>query len=87
MRAAVLREWGTPLVTGNAADPVFGTGEAIVDIVATNLPSYAAEVFSSKRIIPWCCLLFPVPAAVAAYVRSARMQRPLQLEVGSIASA
>lgn len=61
MRAAVLRNWGQPLSVETVADPVIGTGEVIVDMVATNLPSYAAEVFSGERKYP---LVLPaVPGA------------------------
>ncbi len=52
MRAAVLKAWGTPLAIETVPDPVLGTGEVIVDVVATNLPSYAAEVFSGERKYP-----------------------------------
>ena len=52
MKAAVLKEWGTPLVVGEVPGPVLGTGEVIVDMVATSLPSYAAEVFSGARKYP-----------------------------------
>ncbi len=61
MRAAVLKAWGTPLAIETVPDPVLGTGEVIVDVVATNLPSYAAEVFSGERKYP---LVLPaVPGA------------------------
>ncbi len=61
MKAAVLRQWGTPLAVEDVAAPVLGTGEVIVDMAATNLPSYAAEVFSGERRYP---LLLPaVPGA------------------------
>ncbi len=52
MKAAVLKEWGRPLVVVEVPDPVVGTGEVIVEMVATNLPSYAAEVFSGARKYP-----------------------------------
>lgn len=52
MRAAVLSEWGKPLSVETIPDPVLGTGEVIVDMVATSLPSYAAEVFSGERRYP-----------------------------------
>jgi len=52
MKAAVLKAWGTPLAIETVPDPVLGTGEVIVDMVATNLPSYAAEVFSGERKYP-----------------------------------
>ena len=52
MKAAVLKAWGQPLAIETVADPVQGTGEVLVDMVATNLPSYAAEVFSGARKYP-----------------------------------
>ena len=52
MKAAVLKAWGAPLVVQTVADPEIGTGEVVVDMVATNLPSYAAEVFSGERKYP-----------------------------------
>ena len=87
MRAAVLKEWGTPLVTEDVAAPVLGTGEVIVDMVATNLPSYAAEVFSGERKYPLVLPAARVPGALAACVRSARMRRVLRSEIGFIVTA
>lgn len=52
MRAAVLHRWGQPLAVESIPDPVPGTGEVIVDVVATGLPSYAAEVLSGERKYP-----------------------------------
>lgn len=49
MKAAVLKSFGSPLVIENAPDPVIGTGEVIVDVVATRVLSYANEVFSGER--------------------------------------
>jgi alcohol dehydrogenase len=52
MKAAVLKAWGARLSIETIPDPVLGTGEVIVDMVATNLPSIAAEVFSGARKYP-----------------------------------
>ncbi len=52
MRAAVLSQWGEPLSIDTVPNPELGTGEVIVEMVATTLPSYAAEVFSGKRKYP-----------------------------------
>ena len=61
MKAAILKAFGSPLAIETLPDPVLGTGEVIVDMVATNLPSYAAEVFSGERKYP---LVLPaVPGA------------------------
>src|SRR6201996_4984274 len=49
MKAAVLNAFGSPLEIQTLPDPVLGTGEVIVDIVATGVTSYAAEVFSGAR--------------------------------------
>src|SRR6266550_5106219 len=49
MKAAVLRAFGSPLSIETLPDPVLGTGEIIVDVVATRVLSYANEVFSGER--------------------------------------
>ena len=49
MKAAVLKAWGSPLAIEALPDPVLGTGEVIVDVVATGVVSYASEVFSGER--------------------------------------
>ncbi len=49
MKAAILKAFGSPLAIEMAPDPVLGTGEVIVDVVATRVLSYANEVFSGER--------------------------------------
>lgn len=49
MKAAVLKSFGSRLAIETAPEPVLGTGEVIVDIVATRVLSYANEVFSGER--------------------------------------
>jgi alcohol dehydrogenase len=49
MKAAVLKAFGTPLVVEALADPVLGTGEVLVDVVATWVLPYTDEVFSGER--------------------------------------
>jgi len=49
MKAAVLKALGSPLVIETVPEPVPGTGEVIVDVVATRVLSYANEVFSGER--------------------------------------
>lgn len=49
MKAAVLREFGEPLTIVTISDPVLGTGEVIVDMVAAGVASYSAGVFSGAR--------------------------------------
>jgi alcohol dehydrogenase len=49
MKAAVLRTLGMPLGVETVPDPVLGTGEVIVDVVAARVLAYAGEVFSGQR--------------------------------------
>ncbi len=49
MKAAVLPEFGVPLSVKETPDPVIGTGEIIVDVVAAPVLSYTAEVLSGAR--------------------------------------
>jgi alcohol dehydrogenase len=49
MKAAVLNALGAPLAIQTLPDPVLGTGEVIVDVVATAVTSYAGDVFSGAR--------------------------------------
>jgi alcohol dehydrogenase len=49
MKAAVLNAFGAPLDIQTLPDPVLGTGEVIVDVVAAGVTSYAARVFDGSR--------------------------------------
>ncbi|MEZ5258789.1 MAG: hypothetical protein R2705_18410 [Ilumatobacteraceae bacterium] len=49
MRAAVLEEWGAPLVISEVPDPQIGTGEIIVDVVSARVLNYTCEVLSGDR--------------------------------------
>jgi len=49
MKAAVLNAFGAPLDIQTLPDPVLGTGEVIVDMVAVGVPGYTAGVFSGAR--------------------------------------
>jgi alcohol dehydrogenase len=49
MKAAVLNAFGSPLDIQTLPDPVLGTGEVIVEVVAAGVTSYAANVFSGSR--------------------------------------
>ena len=66
MKAAVLNAFGSPLAIEHLPDPVLGTGEVIVDVVATGVSSYAAEVFSGARNYP---LRPPVVSGCGAVAR------------------
>lgn len=61
MKGAILKAFGSPLVVETLADPILGTGEVIVDVVAAPVLSYANEVFSGERkylldlpVVPGC---------------------------------
>lgn len=61
MKAAVLKNFGSPLVIEDVANPKLGTGEVVVDVVAAPVLSYADEVFSGERkyllptpVVPGC---------------------------------
>ncbi|MDA9409431.1 quinone oxidoreductase family protein [Bradyrhizobium sp. CCBAU 45384] len=64
MKAAVLKSLGSPLVVETAPDPVLGTGEVIVDVVATRVLSYMNEVFSGERNYALELPIIPGPGAV-----------------------
>lgn len=49
MKAAVLNAFGSPLTIETLPDPVLGTGEVIVDVIAAGVTSYAANVFNGSR--------------------------------------
>ena len=49
MKAAILKEFGSPLALESLPDPMLGTGEVIVDVAAAGVLPYANEVFSGAR--------------------------------------
>ena len=49
MKAAILKNFGSPLVIEDAPAPMLGTGEVIVDMVAAGVLAYAGEVYSGAR--------------------------------------
>jgi alcohol dehydrogenase len=64
MKAAILKAWGSPLAIETLPDPVLGTGEVIVDVVATRVLSYADEVFSGERKYLLELPVVPGPGAI-----------------------
>lgn len=64
MKAAILKSFGTPLVIENAPEPVLGTGEVIVDVVATRVLSYMNEVFSGERNYALDLPIIPGPGGI-----------------------
>lgn len=49
MKAAILKEFGSPLYIQTLPDLILGTGEIIVDVLVAPVLSYANEVISGKR--------------------------------------
>ena len=49
MEAATLLAFGFPLSIAAVPDPVPGTGEVVVDVMATDILPYTADVFSGAR--------------------------------------
>lgn len=49
MKAAILKAFGQPLYVEDIPAPTLGTGEVIVDMVASGVLNYANEVFSGER--------------------------------------
>jgi alcohol dehydrogenase len=66
MKAAMLKQFGTPLTVEDLPDPQAGAGEVVVDVVAAPVLSYANEVFSGARQYP---LLLPLAPGVGAIGR------------------
>lgn len=49
MKAAILKAFGSPLTVQDWPEPILGTGEVIVDVVASSVLGYASQVFSGER--------------------------------------
>ncbi|GAB2526082.1 alcohol dehydrogenase catalytic domain-containing protein [Nocardia heshunensis] len=70
MRAATLTEFGTPLTVHEVPDPDTGGGEVLVEVLATCVLPYTAEVFSGERRYP---LEPPVVPGIGGIGRIARV--------------
>ncbi|MFH8224358.1 alcohol dehydrogenase catalytic domain-containing protein [Streptomyces sp. NPDC018057] len=66
MRAAVLTRFGAPLTVRELPDPEAGGGEVLVEVLATCVAPYAAEVFGGARNYP---LVPPVVPGIGAVGR------------------
>lgn len=64
MKAAVLKSFGSPLVIEDASEPVLGTGEVVIDVVATRVLSYMNEVFSGARNYALDLPIIPGPGGI-----------------------
>lgn len=70
MRAAVLEAFGQPLVVKQVPTPELGTGEVIVDVVATRVLAYAKDVLSGERGYVLKLPVIPGPGAIGRVRRT-----------------
>jgi len=70
MRAAVLTEFGAPLTVREVPDPEPVGGEVLVEVLATCVLPYAAEVFGGVRKYPLVPPVVPGMGGVGRVVRS-----------------
>lgn len=78
MKAAILKAFGSPLAIETLPDPNLGTGEIIVDVVATPVLPYANEVFSGQRKYLLNVPVMPGTGAIGR-VRSVGLTRRVSL--------
>lgn len=64
MKAAVLNAFGTPLAIETLPDPVLGTCEVIVDVVAAGVAGYTDGVLSGARKYPLELPIVPGPGGI-----------------------
>src|SRR6266581_1778806 len=64
MKAAILKAFGSPLAIETVAEPVLGTGEVIVDVMASRVLAYANEVLSGERKYLLELPIVPGPGAI-----------------------
>lgn len=64
MKAAVLKALGSPLAIETVPAPELGTGEVIVDVMASRVLAYAGEVFSGARHYLLELPIVPGPGAI-----------------------
>jgi alcohol dehydrogenase len=64
MKAAILKAFGSPLAIETVPDPVLGTGEVIVDVMASRVLAYADEVLSGARKYLLELPIVPGPGAI-----------------------
>ena len=64
MKAAILNAFGTPLEICTVPDPEPGPGDVVVDIVASGVLAYTAEVLSGARNYPMLLPMVPGPGGI-----------------------
>ena len=64
MKAAILKQFGSPLAIETLPEPSLGTGEVIVDVMASRVLAYANEVLSGERKYLLELPMVPGPGAI-----------------------
>ncbi len=64
MKAAILKQFGSPLAIETLPEPVLGTGEVIVDVMASRVLAYANQVLSGERKYLMELPIVPGPGAI-----------------------
>lgn len=64
MKAVIFERIGAPLTVRDMPEPVLGSGEVVVDVVAAPVLSYAEEVFGGQRNYPFDLPAVPGPGPV-----------------------
>src|ERR1700761_7530078 len=64
MKAAILKSFGSPLVIEDVPEPAIGTGEVVVDVVATRVLSYMNEVLDGTRNYALDLPIIPGPGGI-----------------------
>ncbi|MEH2502108.1 alcohol dehydrogenase [Bradyrhizobium sp. AZCC 1578] len=64
MKAAVLNAFGSPLAIETLPDPLLGTGEVIVNVMASRVLAYANEVLGGQRKYLMELPMVPGPGAI-----------------------
>src|SRR5437868_13858246 len=64
MKAAILKQFGSPLAIEALPEPTLGTGEVIVDVMASRVLAYANAVLSGERKYLLELPVVPGPGAI-----------------------
>src|SRR3979490_3246612 len=64
MKAAILKAFGSPLAIETVPEPVLGTGEVIVDVMASRVVASPNEVLSGDRKYLLELPIVPGPGAI-----------------------
>lgn len=64
MKAVILPSVGTPLVVKDVPEPELGTGEVLVEVVASHVLAYAGDVLSGKRGYVFDTPMIPGPSCI-----------------------